>query len=86
MASIDDLQRQHEERLTPLVNELAALGSDSAAALVRALIHKAVHLAAERRVPEFCGVASFLGEMIGHAHQLMHGPDKDAPVHQDVIH
>lgn len=86
MASIDDLQRQHEERLTALVNELAALGTDSTAALVRALIHKAVHLAAERKVPEFCGVASFLGEMIGHAHQLMHGADQDGAAHRDVVH
>jgi hypothetical protein len=45
-----------------------------------------VHLAAERKAVEFCGLATFLGEMIGHAHQLLHGGDKGAAAHRDVVH
>jgi len=54
--------------------------------LVRALIHKGVHLAADQKAIEFCALATFLGEMIGHAHQLLHGGDKNAPAHRDAVH
>jgi hypothetical protein len=86
MASLDDLQKQHEARISALVTELAGGGGDSDVALVRALIHRSVHLAAERKLLEFCGVATFLAEMIGHAHQLLHGADQAAPAHRDVVH
>jgi len=86
MATIDELQKEHERRLTELAAELAGRGRDSDLALVRALIHRAVHLAAERKGMEFCALATFLGEMIGHAHQLLHGQDQTAQVHQDVVH
>jgi hypothetical protein len=55
-------------------------------ALVRALVHRAMHLAAETKSAEFCALATFLGEMIGHAHQLLHGGDKSAAAHRDVVH
>jgi len=84
--SRDDLQAAHEARITSLVAELAGKGAESDLALVRALIHRAVHVAAERKTVEFCALATFLGEMIGHAHQLQHGGDKAAPVHRDVVH
>jgi hypothetical protein len=88
MANIngDDLQKQHEARLTPVLSELAGRGAESDWALVRALVHKAVHLAAERKASQFCALATFLGEMIGHAHQLQHGSDEAAPAHHDVVH
>ena len=35
---------------------------------------------------EFCALATFLGEMIGHAHQLLHGGDKNTAAHRDVVH
>ena len=86
MANIDELQKQHEARLNALLTELAGRGGDSDHALVRALIHRAVHLAAERRALEFCALASFLGEMIPHAHGLLHHPDKASSTHHDAVH
>ena len=53
--------------------------------LVRGLIHRAVHLAAERGV-EFCQLAGYLGEMVGHGHKLMHGDNPSAAAHKDVVH
>jgi hypothetical protein len=86
MAHLDDLQKQHEAKLTALLGELTGHGADSDWALVRALIHRGVHLAAERKSVQFCALATFLGEMIPHAHQLQHGGDQTAPVHHDVVH
>jgi len=86
MANLDDLQKQHEARLDAILTELGGRGGESDLALVRALVHKAVHFAASRQGVQFCAVATFLGEMIGHAHQLQHGADKEAPAHHDVVH
>ena len=86
MANVDELQKEHEARLSSLLTELAGRGAESDLALVRALVHRGVHLAAERKTPEFCGLATFLGEMIVHAHQIIHGADKSAPAHRDVVH
>jgi len=87
MANLDDLQKQHEARITTFLAEVqrAASGAESDLALVRALIHRAIHLAAERKSVEFCALATFLAEMIGHAHQLQHGGDKPT-AHADVAH
>jgi hypothetical protein len=86
MANVDELQKEHEARLSSLVTELVGRGAESDLALVRALIHRGIHLAAERKAIEFCALATFLGEMIGHAHQLQHGGDKTAPAHRDRTH
>jgi hypothetical protein len=84
MANLDDLQKQHEARLDAILAELGGRGAESDLALARALVHKAVHLAAERRTVQFCALATYLGEMIGHAHQLLHGADQTA--HHDFVH
>ena len=86
MAHLDDLQKEHEARVATLVNELAGKSAESDLALVRALVHKAVHVAAERKTVQFCALATFLAEMIGHAHQLQHGADQGAPAHHDFVH
>jgi hypothetical protein len=86
MANVDELQKQHEARLSALLAELTGRGDESDLALVRALVHRGMHLAAERKSIEFCGLATYLAEMIGHAHQIMHGADKAASAHQDVVH
>ncbi len=86
MATIEELQQQHEARLDSLVAETAGRGTDSDWALCRALMHKAVHLLAERKAGEFCTVATYMAELIGHAHQLLHGEDKRAASHHDVLH
>lgn len=84
--SLDELQKQHESRLQALVDELAGGGVESDRALVRALIHRGVHLAAERRAGEFCAVATFMAEMIGHVHGLMHGADPHSARHAEAVH
>jgi hypothetical protein len=86
MANLDDLQKQHEARLEALIQELGTGGRESDLALARAFIHKGIHLAVDRRAGEFCALATYLSEMVGHAHALMHGPDPGSGKHGDVVH
>ena len=84
--TIEDLQKQHEAELTSAVAGLTGKGKDSDFALARALIHKAIHLVADQKAGEFCAVATFLAEMVGHAHGLLHPGDKSAPDHGAFRH
>lgn len=86
MANVEDLQKQHEAKLDAFIREQAADGAESNLALARALIHRGVHLAVDRRAGEFCGLATFLCEMVGHAHGLMHGADPASTKHGDNVH
>jgi hypothetical protein len=86
MANLDALQKEHEERLSALIADRLGRGPESDLALVRALVHRAMHLAAETKAAEFCALATLLAEMIGHAHQLLHGGDKGAAAHRDAVH
>lgn len=86
MANVDDLQKQHEARLDAFIAELAREGRDSDLALARALIHRGVHLAIDRRAGEFCALATYLAEMVGHAHGVMHGADPASGGHGDAVH
>jgi hypothetical protein len=85
-ATIDELQKQHAGELARFVGGLSGKGADSDWALVRALVHRAVHLVAERKAGEYCAVATLLAEMISHAHQVMHPGDDKAAAHHDVVH
>ena len=84
--TIEELQKQHEAELTAAVAGLSGKGRDSDFALARALVHKAIHLVADRKAGEFCAVATFLAEMIGHAHGLMHPGDRAADTHSAFTH
>ena len=86
MANVDDLQKQHEERLDAFIRDLVQGGQESDLALARALIHRGVHLAIDRRAGEFCALATYLAEMVGHAHGLMHGADPGSGKHGDMVH
>jgi hypothetical protein len=86
MATIDDLQKAHEAELAPAMAALSGKGGESDWALVRALVHRAVHLAAERKAGEFCAVATLFAEMIGHAHELLHPGGRSAPAHSAPVH
>jgi len=55
-------------------------------AIVRGLIHQAVHYATEKPGVDFCALASYLGEMVGHAHKLAHGENPKSPAHKDFVH
>jgi hypothetical protein len=85
MPTIDDLQKAHEQVLAPTLAGLTGKGGDSDWALVRALVHRAVHIAGDRKA-EFCAVATLLSEMIGHAHEVLHPADASAPAHSGFSH
>ena len=71
MATIDELQKQHEAKLNELLRAIGGKSRDSDWALVRALIHKAVHFNADRKAGEFCALATFLAEQTGKTHREM---------------
>jgi hypothetical protein len=85
MPTVSDLQKQHEAKLDELLRELGGRSRESDWALVRALVHKAVHFNADRKAGEFCAIATFLAEQTGHAHKLLHSGDQPA-VHGDFLH
>ena len=84
--STEDLQKQHEANLAATLAGLTGKGRDSDWALARALVHKAVHLVADRKAGQFCALATLLAEMIGHAHEVMHSTDSAAPAHRAPAH
>ena len=84
--TIEELQKEHEAALTGAIEGRAGKGKDSDFALARALIHKAIHLVADRKAGEFCAVATYLADMIGHAHGLLHPGDRSAPDHGAFRH
>jgi hypothetical protein len=86
VATIDELQKKHEAKLGELLREAGGRGQESDWAMVRALIHTAVHFNAERKAGEFCAIATLLAEQTGHAHKLLHGGDKPAAAHGDFMH
>ena len=86
MATIEEMQKAHEAKLDELLRSIGGRGRESDWALVRALIHKAVHFNADRKAGEFCSIATFLAEQTGHAHGLMHTADKSGKAHDDFMH
>lgn len=86
MATVGELQKQHEAKLDEVLRELGGRNRESDWALVRALIHKAVHFNADRKAGEFCAIATFLAEQTGHAHKLLHGTETPASTHADFLH
>lgn len=82
----DEMSKAHEKQLDELIARLGGDG-ESDWALVRALVHKAVHLAADRKAGEYCAVATLLAEMIQHAHDVMHpGTKSSGHTHQTMTH
>jgi hypothetical protein len=86
MAKVDDLQKQHEAKLDEVLRAIGGRSKESDWALVRALIHRAVHFNADRKAGEFCAMATLLAQQTGHAHELMHGGDKPTATHDDFNH
>jgi hypothetical protein len=86
MATVNELQKSHESKLEELLRVIGGKSRESDWALVRALIHKAVHFNADRKAGEFCALATFLAEQTGHAHSLLHGGDKPTASHDDFTH
>jgi len=86
MATVDELQKSHESKLDELLRAIGGRSRESDWALVRALIHKAVHFNADRKAAEFCALATFLAKQTGHAHDLLHGGDKPTASHDACKH
>ena len=86
MPTIEELQKAHEDALDALIGRLAGKGRDSDWALVRALVHRSTHLVADRKAGEFCAYATFLADMINHAHGLLHPGDRAAASHSENMH
>ena len=86
MSRADELEKRLNQTLQTLTTEFADLGEELRATLVRSLVHRAVHLAAEGPGVEFCTVVTYLAEMIGHAHKLQHGDNPKGAKHKDVLH
>ena len=84
MSREEELERRVKQRVSELEEEFKDLGDRARFSLTRALIHQAVHFATERPGVEFCGLATYLAEMVGHAHKLAHG--EDAKAHRDFVH
>jgi hypothetical protein len=84
--SVDEMQKRHEAELATVLGKLSGQGTESDWALARALVHKAVHLVADRKAAEFCAVATLFADMIGHAHQVMHPGDKGSEAHSAKMH
>ena len=87
----NERQEQLDARVQKFIDELSAdfadLGESLRWTLSQSLIHQAIHYAAERSEldgVEFCTVATYLGEMIGHAHELMHDSEPELPHHKFV--
>ena len=55
-------------------------------AVTRGLIHRAVHYATEKPGVEFCALATYLGEQVGHAHKLAHGDNPKSSKHKEIVH
>jgi hypothetical protein len=77
-----EMQQEHEAALADRIRILAGRGTESDWALIRALVHRAVHAAAERQF-EFCAVATLLAEMTTHAHEVFH-PAGRTSGHRDM--
>jgi hypothetical protein len=86
MAAQDDVEARVSQLIAQLAKDFAHLGAELRPTLVRALIHRAVHFASEAPGMEFCTLATYLADMVGHAHRLAHGENPKAPSHKDLVH
>ena len=86
MARYDELEGRVGQLIQQLAREFPDLGESLRWQVSRALIHQAIHHAVDNKEVDFCTVATYLGEMVGHAHKLAHGDNPKAPAHKDFVH
>jgi hypothetical protein len=86
MGRQEDLEARVGEMINRVAHDFADLGDDLRWSMTRALIHRAVHYATDRPGVEFCALATYLGDMVGHAHRIAHGDNPKAQSHQDLKH
>ena len=85
MAQQDDLEAKIQQSIAQLEKEFDDM-PHRRWAIVRGLIHRAVHYATEKPGVEYCALATYLGEQIGHAHKLAHGDNPASPKHKENVH
>ncbi len=85
MAEQDDLEAKIAETISRLEKDFEGT-PQLHWAIVRGLIHRAVHYATERPGVDFCALATYLGEQIGHAHKLAHGENPRSTKHKENVH
>ena len=85
MSRQDELENRVAQAIARLEQDFADV-ENLRWAITRGLIHRAVHYAVERPGVEFCALATYLAEMVGHAHKLAHGDNPKAPSHKDMVH
>lgn len=85
MADQDQIEARLSEAIDKIENEFAQI-PNLRWTIARGLIHRAVHHATDKPGVEFCALASYLGEMVGHAHKLAHGDNPRSTAHKDVVH
>jgi hypothetical protein len=81
-----DVEARVTALLAQLAREFEGAGEERDWLLVRAFIHRAVHHAVDGKRVEFCTLATYLSEMIGHAHKIAHGDNPKAQSHKDLVH
>jgi hypothetical protein len=86
VARADELEAKITELIDRLGRDFSDLGDSLRWTMTRSLIHRAVHYATERPGIEYCALATYMAEMIGHAHKLAHGDNPAAAAHKDVVH
>ena len=86
MARADEVEPRVADLIQRLAADFADLGPDLRWTLTRALIHRAVHFAVDQPGVEFCTLATYLSEMVGHAHKIAHGDNPKAAAHKDLVH
>lgn len=85
----DELEARVAEAAARLAQDFADLGAEARWLVARALIHRGVHFAVDqdgKKGVEFCTVASYLGDMVGHAHKVAHGDNPKGAAHRDSVH
>ena len=86
MSRHDEVEARVNELINKISTEFADLGGELRWTVTRALIHRAVHYATERPGVEFCALATYLADMVSHAHKLAHGDNPKASSHKDLVH
>ena len=68
-----ELRGEMESRIDQQIEALRVRYAGNEWLLVRVLVDRALHLAGRVKGVEFCNLATYLGQMVGHAHELVHG-------------
>ncbi len=86
MTRAEELEARVGELMQRVAADFADLGPSLRWEVTRAYIHRAVHFATERPGVDFCALATYLADMVTHAHRIAHGDNPKAPTHNDLKH